>query len=131
VPVPQAIPSLPAPYAAPGPRVFNCSCSGVGTPTHWMGQVTASGYSSASASAGGACAAYYQGKAPSYGTAGGIGAANFFGPLPGPRKTQALPIRMARRELRKARLPLALSGRCQGPHRVPDRRIRSVHPKVR
>jgi hypothetical protein len=83
VPVPQAIPSLPAPYAAPGPRVFNCSCSGVGTPTHWMGQVTASGYSSASASAGGACAAYYQGKAPSYGTAGGIGAANFFGPLPG------------------------------------------------
>ena len=48
-----------------------------------MGQVTASGYLSASIERLRACAAYYQGKAPSYSTAGGIGAANFFGSLPG------------------------------------------------
>jgi hypothetical protein len=82
-PILQSIPSPPAPYSVPGPRTFNCTCSGIGTPTHWMGQVTASGYLSASQSASGACATYYQGKPPSYGTAGGIGAANFFGSLPG------------------------------------------------
>lgn len=63
--------------------MFNCSCSGPGTPNHWMGQVTASGYSSASQAASGACVAYNQGKPPPYGTAGGIGAGNSFGPLPG------------------------------------------------
>ncbi len=52
-------------------------------PTHWMGQVTASGYLSASQCASGACVSYNQGKPPSYGTAGGIGAGNSFGPLPG------------------------------------------------
>jgi hypothetical protein len=82
-PSPLAIPSLPAAYSTPGPRTFSCTCSGPGTPTHWMGQVTASGYSSAEQSASGACVAYNQGKPPPYGTAGGIGAGNFFGPLPG------------------------------------------------
>ncbi len=82
-PIPVAVPTLPPPYSAPGPRTFNCSCSGAGSPTRWMGQVTASGYQSASQSASGACAAYYQGKPPSYAAAGGIGAARFFGPLPG------------------------------------------------
>ncbi|MFZ0887650.1 MAG: hypothetical protein WA005_04290 [Candidatus Binataceae bacterium] len=48
-----------------------------------MGQVTASGYLGASRSASGACVAYNQGKPPPYGTAGGIGAGNHFGPLPG------------------------------------------------
>jgi hypothetical protein len=82
-PIPIAVPSLPAAYSTPGARMFNCSCSGPGQPTHWMGQVTAAGYLSASQSASGACVSYNQGKPPSYGTAGGVGAANFFGPLPG------------------------------------------------
>jgi hypothetical protein len=82
VPIPLSVPSLPAASSTPGARMFNCSCFGPGAPTHWMGQVTASGYLSASQSASGACAAY-QGKSPPYGTAGGIGAGNSFGPLPG------------------------------------------------
>lgn len=82
-PSPLAIPSPPVAYSTPGPRSFNCTCSGPGTPTHWMGQVTASSYSSAKQSASGACITYNQGKPPPYGTAGGIGAGNFFGPLPG------------------------------------------------
>lgn len=82
-PIPLTLPSLPAPYSTPGPRTFNCTCSGPGTPTHWMGQVTAASYSSAQQSASGACVADNQGKPPAYGTAGGIGAANSFGPLPG------------------------------------------------
>jgi hypothetical protein len=82
-PSPLAIPSPPAAYSTPGARTFSCTCSGPGTPTHWMGQVTASGYSSAEQSASGACVAYNQGKPPPYGTAGGIGAGNSFGPLPG------------------------------------------------
>ncbi|HMD03905.1 MAG TPA: hypothetical protein VKG68_01445, partial [Candidatus Binatus sp.] len=40
-PSPLAVPSLPAAYSTPGARLFNCSCSGPGQPTHWMGQVTA------------------------------------------------------------------------------------------
>lgn len=82
-PSPLAVPSLPAAYSTPAPRTFNCTCSGPGTPTHWMGQVTAAGYSSAEQSASGACVALNQGKPPPYGTAGGIGAGNYFGPLPG------------------------------------------------
>ena len=42
--------------------MFNCSCSGPGQPTHWMGQVTAAGYLSASQSASGACVSYNQRK---------------------------------------------------------------------
>ena len=82
-PIPIPVPSLPAAYSTPAARVFNCSCWGPGEPVHWMGQVTAAGYHSASQSASGACVSYNQGKPPSYGTAGGIGAGNFFGPLPG------------------------------------------------
>ena len=74
-PSPLAVPSLPAAYSTPGARLFNCSCSGPGQPTHWMGQVTAASYLSASQSASGACTSYTQGKVPSNGTAGGIGAA--------------------------------------------------------
>src|SRR5271156_140640 len=48
-----------------------------------MGQVTAAGYSRADQSARGAWVADNQGKPPSVGTAGGIGAGNFFGSLPG------------------------------------------------
>jgi hypothetical protein len=89
-PVPLSIPSLPSPYtlpmssATPEPRTFNCSCSGPGLPVHWIGQVTASGYSTAEQSAGSQCSAYSAGRtSPPYGTAGGIGAANGFGSLPG------------------------------------------------
>jgi hypothetical protein len=82
-PIPIAVPSLPAAYSTPGARIFNCSCWGPGQPTHWMGQVTAASYLSASQSASGACVSYNKGKPPSYGTAGGIGAGNGFGPLPG------------------------------------------------
>ena len=45
--------------------------------------MTAASYLSASQSASGACVSYNKGKPPSYGTAGGIGAGNGFGPLPG------------------------------------------------
>ncbi len=82
-PSPIAVPSAPAAYATPGPRTFNCTCSGPGTPTHWMGAVTSSGYFSAEQSASGACVSYNQFRPPSYGVAGGIGAANSFGALPG------------------------------------------------
>jgi hypothetical protein len=83
VPIPLSVPSLPAAYATPGARTFNCSCFGPGTPTHWMGQVTAASYLGASQAASGACVSYNQGKPPSYGTAGGIGAGNSYGSLPG------------------------------------------------
>jgi hypothetical protein len=89
-PTPLAVPSPPEPYtlpmssATPVPRTFNCSCSGPGLAVHWIGQVTASGYSAADQSASGQCSSYAAGRAsPPYGTAGGIGAANGFGSLPG------------------------------------------------
>src|SRR5208283_4679687 len=82
-PSPLSEASLPAAYATPGARMFDCSCYGPGASNHWMGQVTASGYSNASQTASGACLAYNQGKPPPYGTAGGIGAANSYGSLPG------------------------------------------------
>src|SRR5271156_5117998 len=81
-PIPIPVPSLPAAASTPGARLFNCSCWGPGQPTHWLGQVTAASYLSASQSASGACTSYTQGKVPSTGTAGGIGAARFFGSLP-------------------------------------------------
>lgn len=78
-----AIPSVPAAYSTPGSRVFNCSCFGPGVGTRWMGQVTASSYFSARQSAGGACLTYVQGKLPSNGVAGGVGAGNRYAALPG------------------------------------------------
>jgi len=68
---PQGLPSLavvPSP-ASPAPtpsfRVFNCSCFGPATPTHWMGQVTtASGYFGARQAAVGACLSYNQNRQP-------------------------------------------------------------------
>jgi hypothetical protein len=82
-PIAIPVPSLPAAYSTPGARMFNCSCWGPGEPTHWMGQVTAAGYLSASHSASGACISYNKGRPPSYGAAGGVGAGNSFGPMPG------------------------------------------------
>jgi hypothetical protein len=82
-PIPIAVPSLPAAATTPGARLFNCSCYGPAQPTHWIGTVTATSYLAASNSASGACVSFNKGKPPSYGTAGGIGAGNGFGPLPG------------------------------------------------
>jgi hypothetical protein len=82
-PSPLAVPSLPVAASTPGARLFNCSCYGPAQPTHWMGTVTATSYLAASNSASGACVSFNKGKPPSYGTAGGIGAGNFFGSLPG------------------------------------------------
>jgi hypothetical protein len=82
-PSPIAIATAPAAYSTPGPRTFNCSCSGPGTPTHWMGTVTSSSYTSAEQSASGACVSYNSFRPPSYGVAGGIGAANNYPGLPG------------------------------------------------
>ncbi len=83
-PSPLAVPTLPAAFSTPGPRTFNCTCSGPGTPTRWMGTVSASTNLTAEQSAVGACVSSFIGKsAPQYGTAGGVGAANFFGTLPG------------------------------------------------
>jgi hypothetical protein len=68
---PQGLPSLavvpsPAASASPAPsaRVFNCSCFGQGSPTHWMGRVTAPSYFGARQSAVSACVAYNTNKAP-------------------------------------------------------------------
>jgi hypothetical protein len=49
------IPSAAAPTPSPVARVFNCSCFGRGTGTHFMGRVSASGYFAARQSATSAC----------------------------------------------------------------------------
>ncbi|HUA33784.1 MAG TPA: hypothetical protein VMA09_09290 [Candidatus Binataceae bacterium] len=83
-PSPLAVPTLPQAFSTPGPRTFNCTCSGPGTPTRWMGTVSALSNLTAEQSATGACVSSFIGKSsPPYGTAGGVGAGNFFGTLPG------------------------------------------------
>ena len=63
---PEGLPSLaivqPVPTNTPPPsiRAFNCSCYGAGIPTSWMGTVTANGYFAARQSATSACLAYNQ-----------------------------------------------------------------------
>jgi hypothetical protein len=67
----NAIPSLaivPTPAAAATPssaaRVFNCSCFGPASPTHWMGTVSAPSYFNARQAAVSACLAYNDTKEP-------------------------------------------------------------------
>jgi hypothetical protein len=67
----NAIPSLavvPTPAAAATPpsvaRVFNCSCFGPASPTHWMGTVSAPSYFNARQAAASACLAYNDTKQP-------------------------------------------------------------------
>lgn len=68
--LPQGIPSLavvspPAtPTPTPSARVFNCSCFGPATPTHWMGRVTAPSYFGARQAAVGACLSFNQTREP-------------------------------------------------------------------
>ncbi|MBI3760036.1 MAG: hypothetical protein HY269_09855 [Deltaproteobacteria bacterium] len=57
-PVLIAVPTLAIATPTPAVRAFNCSCSGRGFPTNWMGQVTAPSYFAARQSAVGACVAY-------------------------------------------------------------------------
>ncbi|MGH7934412.1 MAG: hypothetical protein ACREQN_14800 [Candidatus Binataceae bacterium] len=67
---PQGVPSLTvskaAPTSTPTPaaQVFNCSCSGPGTGTHWMGRVQSSSFFDARQAAIGACLTYNLNKAP-------------------------------------------------------------------
>ena len=90
------IPALPSPYSTPGPRTFNCSCSGPSTPTHWMGQVTSADYSIAPNRAQ---------AAPAFPTVKAS-------PRPSaPRAESARP---------------TVSARCREPRKMPARRITSV-----
>jgi hypothetical protein len=60
-----AIPTARATYAAPSTsRIFNCSCFGPGTGTHWMGEVSAAGYFAARQGAVSACLSYNTNKQP-------------------------------------------------------------------
>lgn len=67
---PQGLPSLAvvAPPASPLPtpsaRVFNCSCFGPASPTHWMGLVTAPSYFGARQAAVTACLSFNQTRQP-------------------------------------------------------------------
>jgi hypothetical protein len=70
VPLP-GIPSLaivPTPTANQTPisaaRIFNCSCFGPSSPTHWMGRVAAPSYFGAQQAAVSACLAYNENKQP-------------------------------------------------------------------
>jgi hypothetical protein len=59
VPTPAA--SATTPSVA---RIFNCSCFGPASPTHWMGTVTAPSYFNAQQAAVSACLAYNDTKEP-------------------------------------------------------------------
>jgi hypothetical protein len=60
-----AIPTARATYAAPSTsRIFNCSCFGPGTGTHFMGQVSATGYFAARQGAVSACLSSNTNKQP-------------------------------------------------------------------
>ncbi|MGH8014310.1 MAG: hypothetical protein ACREQ4_17610 [Candidatus Binataceae bacterium] len=67
---PQGLPSLvvaptpAAPTPTPAVHVFNCSCYGPGTGTHWMGQLQASSFFSARQTATSDCLTYNLDKAP-------------------------------------------------------------------
>lgn len=65
VPTLVAIPSPQETYAAPTTsRTFNCSCFGPGSNTHWMGEVSATGYFAARQGAVSACLSYNTNKQP-------------------------------------------------------------------
>lgn len=63
-PVLIAVPSPPAASPTPVSRVFNCSCFGPASGTHWMGQVSSTGYFAARQTATGACLTYNEQKQP-------------------------------------------------------------------
>ena len=55
IPPLATIPTAAAPTPSPVVRVFNCSCFGRGTGTHWIGRVSASGYFAARQTATSTC----------------------------------------------------------------------------
>jgi hypothetical protein len=64
IPTLAVIPTPAAISTAVTQRVFNCSCFGPGSGTHWMGQISASGYFPARQSATSACLSYNEEKQP-------------------------------------------------------------------
>ncbi len=63
-PILAPLPGLPTASPTPLQRAFNCSCSGPGTGTSWMGQVTAQGYFAARQAAVGTCVGYNSNHEP-------------------------------------------------------------------
>lgn len=70
-----AVPSPPAASPTPVSRVFNCSCFGPASGTHWVGQVSSTGYFAARQTATGACLTYNEQKQPAPPAVTGNGAA--------------------------------------------------------
>jgi hypothetical protein len=64
IPTLAVIPTPAAIATAVGLRVFNCSCFGPGSGTHWMGQLSATGYFTARQGATRACLSFNQQKQP-------------------------------------------------------------------
>jgi hypothetical protein len=64
IPTLAAIPTPAAIATTPGPRVFNCSCFGPGSGTHFVGTVSATSYFAARQGATSACLSYNQTKQP-------------------------------------------------------------------
>ena len=58
------VPAPPTPAPPVTARVFNCSCFGPGSSTHWMGQVQAPSYFGARQSALGACLSFNERREP-------------------------------------------------------------------
>ncbi|MEA2680775.1 MAG: hypothetical protein QOK03_2497 [Candidatus Binataceae bacterium] len=63
-PILAPVPTLALATPTPLLRVFNCSCSGRGVGTNWMGRVTAGGYFAARQGAVGACLTYNRIREP-------------------------------------------------------------------
>jgi hypothetical protein len=63
-PILAPVPTLALATPTPSVRVFNCSCSGRGVGTNWMGLVTAGGYFAARQAAVGACLTYNRTREP-------------------------------------------------------------------
>ena len=64
IPTLAVIPTPAAIATTPGPRVFNCSCFGPGSGTHFVGRVSATSYFAARQGATSACLSYNQTKEP-------------------------------------------------------------------
>jgi hypothetical protein len=83
-PILAPVPTLALATPTPSVRSFNCSCSGRGIHTNWMGTVSAPGFFAARQSAVGECLAYNRNREPSSPTQTARGAVSTSVPiLPG------------------------------------------------